>query len=454
MSQDPPPAIKIRLLGPVEVLVDGAPLAVDTRKAIGLLAYLAVTARPADRDALAALLWPDADSADARGAFRRTLSVLNAGLGGAGLRIDRRVVALDGPAIDVDVLGFRAALARVRAHRHAADEPCSACLTALDEAAALDRGDFMAGFSLRDSDEWDAWQLAETEAHRRDLAGVLERLARMQAAAGDHAAAIEAARRWVALDPLHEPAQRLLITALAQAGETAAAIRQYRDAVATLDRELGVAPLAETTSLYDAIRDGTVAASGPSGGVAGAANPALRPGTTSEASRLPLAGRDGELAALVAAHRAAMPDGRLAVLEGPPGIGKTRLAEEVIAAVRAAGGAVIAATCHRGEEGIAFEGIADLLRDGSSGPDAASRIAGIPRQPGSRPRAWCLPCFRRDRLHLPPPTIRAPAHAFSMPWRPPSPPSSPARCRASSSSTISNGPTRRRWRRWATSPDG
>ena len=55
----------------------------------------------------------------------------------------------------------------------------------------------MAGFSLRDSEEWDAWQLGETEAHRRDLAGVLERLARMRAAAGDHAGAIDAARRWV-----------------------------------------------------------------------------------------------------------------------------------------------------------------------------------------------------------------------------------------------------------------
>ncbi len=418
MSRPSGPSVEIRLLGPVEVLVDGAPLAVDTRKAVALLAYLAVTARPADRDALAALLWPEADDTDARGAFRRTLSVLNAGLGGVGLRIDRRAVVLDPSAVEVDVLRFGSALARARAHRHGPNEACRTCLASLDEAAALDRGEFMAGFSLRDSEEWDAWQLAEAEAYRRDLAGALERLARMRAGAGDHAAAIDVARRWVDLDPLHEPAQRLLIGALAGAGEIGAAIGQYRDAVAMLDRELGVAPLAETTALYEAIRDGTFVAPVANGAVAtGAATPGglgagadgTPPGATrdrpSAPSWPPFVGRGGELAALLAAHRAAATGGRLAILEGSPGIGKTRMASELIDAVRAAGGVVLSATCYRGEAGIALEGIADLLRDGLARPDATERLAGIPEAarmeaarlvPALLPTGWLPPAAAAD----------------------------------------------------------
>ncbi len=406
MPRTPRRAITIRLLGPVEVLVAGAPLAVDTRKAVALLAYLAVVARPVDRDGLAALLWPEAGGVEARGAFRRTLSVLHSGLGAVGLRIDRRTVALDAPAAEVDVHRFRAALGRARGHRHGPDEACRACLAALDEAAALDRGEFMAGFSLRDSEEWDAWQLAETEAHRRDLAGALERLARMRVAGGDHAAAIDAARRWVALDALHEPAQRLLIGALAGAGETGAAIRQYRDAVAALDRELGVAPLAETAALYEAIRDGTFAAPATPGAPAtpdavGAGAPAGVSARANAPSRLPFVGRDAELATLVIAHRAAAPDGRLAILEGAPGIGKTRLAAELVGAVRAAGGVDLVATCYRGEAGIAFQGIADLLRDGLSRPGATGRLASIP-EASRREAARLVPALLPEGAPTPP----------------------------------------------------
>ena len=48
--------LDIALLGPAEVLVDGAPLSVDTRKAVALLAYLAMTGRPAAREQVAVLL--------------------------------------------------------------------------------------------------------------------------------------------------------------------------------------------------------------------------------------------------------------------------------------------------------------------------------------------------------------------------------------------------------------
>ncbi len=97
----------------------------------------------------------------------------------------------------------------------------------------------------------------------RTVALVLDRLVAAAEAAGDTALAIDAAGRRVDLDPLDEAAHRRLMGLLARTGDRAAAIRQYRACVATLDRELGVAPLAETTDLYEAIRDGRVPAVAP-----------------------------------------------------------------------------------------------------------------------------------------------------------------------------------------------
>lgn len=209
----------------------------DTRKAIALLAYLAVTGQPEGRDRLAAMFWPDVASDRARGALRRTLSTLRGGLQGEGLRTDGLRVAVDLSTMDVDVRRFRALVAEGR----------------LEDAVSAYTGDFLSGFSLRDSVEFDEWQAAEADALRRELSSVVERLSLGATAARR---AIDYARRWVGLDPLHEPAHRALIRLLARAGERSAALKQYRDCAQLLDRELGVAPMPETTALRDAIKRG------------------------------------------------------------------------------------------------------------------------------------------------------------------------------------------------------
>jgi DNA-binding SARP family transcriptional activator len=369
----------IELLGPVRVELDGAPLVVDTRKAYALLAYLAVSGRPASREAVAALLWPESDDPGARGALRRTLSVLKAALGGVGLAIDRASVALRPEELDVDVWHFRAALARARGHDHGPDGICPVCLGLLEEAIALDRGEFMAGFALRTNEAFDDWQAAEAEAHRRELTGALERLARGRAATGAWEAAIGAARRWLELDGLHEPAQRLLMSALAAAGEPAAALRQYRECVRILDRELGVAPLAETTALAEAIRDGRFAPSSKrderphaTESVAGRISTSVvRPPES------PLVGRDRELAGLMEGYQASGPDGRLLLVEGEAGIGKTRLGAALADRIRARGATVLAAEVYGGETGIAFAPVAELVRAGVGRSDGASRLKAV-----------------------------------------------------------------------------
>src|SRR6266508_3969893 len=72
--------LRLALLGAPQVEVGDAPLRVDTRKAVALLAYLACSSRRHGRDQLAALLWPEGDDAHARGALRRARARAGAGL--------------------------------------------------------------------------------------------------------------------------------------------------------------------------------------------------------------------------------------------------------------------------------------------------------------------------------------------------------------------------------------
>jgi len=136
------------LLGPPVVKRDGVPVTFDTRKAIALLALLAVTGREHTREQVADLLWPDADDAKARGSLRRTLSVAAAAVGPA-LTISRTTVGLLPGAVDVDVREFETLLSR-----SAADA------AALERGVGLYRGDFLAGFTVRGCPEYEDWQAA------------------------------------------------------------------------------------------------------------------------------------------------------------------------------------------------------------------------------------------------------------------------------------------------------
>jgi DNA-binding SARP family transcriptional activator/tetratricopeptide (TPR) repeat protein len=354
-SPSPRAELEIRVLGPFEVLVEGAPLAVDTRKALAMLALLAVEQRPFARDELAAMLWPESDDESARGALRRTLSVLRGALGGRWLIVTRATLGLDPAGTWLDLRALEAAAE-------------SSELGVLRAAAELARGAFLAGFTLRDSPEFDDWRATRASAIERLVGTALDRLRDAAEAVGELHIAIGAASRRVDLDPLDEDAHRQLILLLARSGDRAGAIRQYRACVAILERELGVAPLAETTSLYDAVRDARpIPGPGP---IAPAAASGGRP------SMLPLVGRDGQLAALLGAVAQSVPNGRLALVTGEAGIGKTRLVEALVEAVPAPS-RVIVSRAYAAESGIAYAPVIDLLRTGLGLPGVAGRLAAL-----------------------------------------------------------------------------
>ena len=99
-----------------------------------------------------------------------------------------------------------------------------ASLESLREAVALFSGEFLEGFSLRDSPDFDDWQIAEADTLKRELASALRRLVQVLAAGGEYERAVPHARRWLEVDPLHEPAHRELIRLYAWSGDRAAAL--------------------------------------------------------------------------------------------------------------------------------------------------------------------------------------------------------------------------------------
>ncbi|HEX6677510.1 MAG TPA: BTAD domain-containing putative transcriptional regulator [Actinomycetes bacterium] len=364
-------ALRLALLGPPSVEVGAAPLRVDTRKAVALLAYLACSGRRHGRDELATLLWPEADDAHARAALRRTLSALNHALGGAArVAADRSGLELVAPGVELDIRRFRTLVASCDAHGHEPERACAECAEPLAEAVALHRGDFLAGFALRDAPDFEDWQFAEADTLRRERAGALQRLVDAEAVLGRWQAAIADAERWLALDPLHEPAHRQLMRLYAWSGQRAAAMRQYRACVRILDEELGVAPLEETTVLYQQVTEGEVEAPpAPPAPAAHAAAPPAAADAPPGPAPLPLVGREPQLADLAEALAGVEREGRgrLVALTGEAGVGKTRLAEAFAAGHPRA----LVCRCYEGER-LAYGPLADGLRAALARPEGGA----------------------------------------------------------------------------------
>ena len=314
-----------------------------------MLAHLAVTGHPESREVVAALLWPEFDIDRSRSALRRTLSTLRTALDGRFLAADRTSIAIDLDEAWFDLAEFR---------RTAADPAATAA--ALTAAVDLHRGDLLAGFAVRDSAAFDDWQQLAAEGIRRERAAALDRLVDALAAAGRNDEAVARAEQRLALDPLHEPAHRRLMERYAASGRRGDAMTQYRECVRVLDRELGVRPLTETTELYNAVNEGRRPA-------VAEVPPAVA------ATAQPLVGRDAPWRALSELHAGIAADGRMAVIEGESGVGKTRLAEELLDALRAQGAAVVTARPSPGERDLAYGVVAQLLRT------AVERVgAGLP----------------------------------------------------------------------------
>ena len=228
------PRLDVQVLGFPRLTLDGCSIDLSLRKGAALLVHLADARGPVGREALAGLLWPDADGEAARARLRRTLHRVRSALGIEAIVADRTSVRF---AAELDL--------RVDAHAfEAAGDDGD-----FDAAAQHYRGDFMEGFALDGCAAFEEWAFFRREALRSRLAQVLERLFEDKSAQDDHRAAAVAATRLVGLNPLCERAHQHVIRAHLQAGDRASAERQYEICVRLLADELGVGPDPETDAI-------------------------------------------------------------------------------------------------------------------------------------------------------------------------------------------------------------
>jgi DNA-binding SARP family transcriptional activator len=351
----------LTLLGGFRARLDPvAPLALPTRKAQALLAYLALPAGSAHpRDKLASLLWGSTVETTARTSLRQTLYALRKSLRDADhpLAVDGETVALDPNAVTVDVREFELRAAE-------------ATPSALTEAAALYQGDFLEGLAVQEQ-PFEDWLLGHRarlrEVALKSLAGLLAH----QRAARSTDSAVQTALRLLELDPLQEPVHRALMQLYFEMGRRGSALRQYQFCVATLQRELRTEPEPETKALYHEIlrRRGHVFADQPSQPIrAVTAQPGAHQTEFSEpppAWEPPLVGRQRELARLIEAlDGASAGRGRLVALIGEAGTGKSRLVSELTAAATRRQRRVLVGRCYETERILPFAPWVDALRAG------------------------------------------------------------------------------------------
>jgi DNA-binding SARP family transcriptional activator/predicted ATPase len=251
--------LRLHLMGSPRIELDGEAVKLDSRKATALLIAIALAKESQSREVLINLLWPEFDTTRGRTNLRHSLYLLRKTLGSDWLEADRETIWLNSDAdIWLDVNQFHNYLAECQTHGHPAGEVCPTCINPLMAALSLYRGDFLSGFGLEDSLAFDDWQLFQTESLRRELTEVLVRLINYHGDQGAYETAIDITRRWLTLDRLNEAAHCQLIQLYAWAGQRPAALRQYQECVQTLQDELGIAPQAETTALYQAIVKGDI----------------------------------------------------------------------------------------------------------------------------------------------------------------------------------------------------
>ncbi|MDG6105110.1 hypothetical protein Daura_33500 [Dactylosporangium aurantiacum] len=328
--------LTVHVLGRADLALGGHPLTdLASVKASALLIYLSVTGTAHPRSALAGLLWSDLPEATARANLRLVLTKL------------RRVVP-----DHLDVTRQRVAVTGVWVD--AVEVARAVTAPGLDDAAVrLCRGEFLHGFDVPGAALFDDWVAARRAEARTDMLALLDRAVRQARDRADPAAGVEAARRMLDVDRLHEEAHRTLMWFLAAGGQRAAAVAQYETCRYLLGEELGVDPSAATTALRDEI--------------AGAAEapPPVPPQPPAPAPPRPLTALIGRAAELARLHRLLDdPACRLATLIGPGGVGKTRLAVELADARR-----------DRRRHGVVFVSFAGL--GAGTGTDADVVVAGL-----------------------------------------------------------------------------
>ena len=338
--------LQIALLGDQRFTLDGEPLAGSlARRSVEIVASLALRpGQPQPRSQLAVMLWPDSTDSQAMTNLRRELHHLRAVLGADETSVvaDSRTVSWrPGSSNECDVADFVTAVAAARQAEKDGNEKQFT-------VAATDAVNCYGGMLLPASTE--EWVLAERDRLHRQCVQLLDRLVALEESDA-LSEALEHAERRLTLEPMEERSYQVLMRLQAAAGDRAAAIHTYHRCVSILDKELGVAPDATTVALY-----GRLVASDDNRATSNAVTERRAPGEPE------LVGRGRELAALYTwQQQIASGTAPLHLLRGEAGMGKSRLIREVVTRAVDVGHRVAVAHCYAGPGRIALSPVAEWL---------------------------------------------------------------------------------------------
>ena len=359
-------AVQFRILGPLEVLDGQRPVELGRPKQRALLAVLLVHANQVvTLDRLIEELWGEQPPAQATASLQAYISNLRRALEPERpARTPSRVLVTQPPGyrLVVDLQNLDAARFMALAeqgHRLLEAERPGPAVQALREALGLWRGPVLADMADEPFTQAERQRLEELR-----LAALEDRLA-AELALGGHAAAVAELGELVGRFPFRERLHGLLMLALYRSGRQAEALQAFQAARRTLGEELGIDPspwlrMLEADILRQAPALDWIPPTGQAGQpppVEAAEQPVAAPVTAPPypAGEGELVGRDGQLALLDRTLAgAAAGQGRLVLVAGEPGIGKTRLAEEAARQAAAQDLRVVWGRCYQGEGAPAF----------------------------------------------------------------------------------------------------
>jgi DNA-binding SARP family transcriptional activator len=376
--------IQIYTLGTLQVVRDSTAVTESdwhTRQARQLLKILLTERpRPVSTDVLIEILWPHSTPSAAATTLRSAINALRNVLEpDRPNRAPSKYIVTQAPGyafhltpdIWLDVEEFERRLMQA----HNLHDPALR-LHFLEGAIALYQDDYLI------SDPYADWLQTERERLRERFFNTLLQAAEFYADTGRYADAITTCRRLLASDEVRENAYQALMRYQAESGDSAGALLTYERCRTLLSDELGADPSPVTQQIHQRILNGEVEPrrSHVSGGLAGGAGNAaentyvespLQPIVLPQRTLLPVldsdytrifVGREAELN-LVDDRLRQMFEGRggLIVLEGEAGVGKTRLAFQVLGQAAESGATVISATCQVLERDLPFAPLADSL---------------------------------------------------------------------------------------------